>query len=238
MPQQFIQQTWNPTYTEKTVAKYYSEQNVTMYNNQDSFNLTYPSSHKNSYGLPDPQQIETWWGYQFLGQQGSNEYIEVRYLKNNFFGWWYDMEYLTLSESTENKLGKLSYSRAGITKEDLAKLWNPQSEASFVEWESGSGLHFNMFICPYNSSWDIEESWENGNLTFYISYELDLNATSMNAWGIMFRLITFQSPNLGISGVGGDIANTLIGAIFWIFVGILVIKIVFAVIPFIRGVPD
>ena len=239
MPSDFLilSDTWNPDYIEKDVADYYSQNNVTMFESADQFNLTYPDSHASAYGLPDPQQLQTWWGYHAFPYWGSGQYLEVRHLKQNLWGWWYDIEYLELSRDTVARVGGIA-GQWVVRKQHLETGWDSDANHTFLEWYGTSGVRMTMFVLPSNVSWDIGQAWDQGELSFMISYEIDWNATNLNAWNILFQLLTFQSPNLGIPGIAGIIFDLILAIPIYICVGIAVIKLIQSMIPFIKGLHD
>lgn len=237
MPVQYLSLTWNPTYSDTNVARKYSIYNITMYASSEALDLTYPDSKAYSYGLPDGQQIQFWWGDDLVTwiplsisplQLASVKVLQVRHLTDQIFGIWYGWHRL---EHSNTSLAK------HIFKADLERNWDATMNASFF-WSECEHKRLNMFIEPYNATWTIGEAWDNNHLNITASWEIDWNATHLSAWTVLGRLLSFQSPNLGIAGVGGIIFDTILATPFWVMTAILIIKIVQSFLPFIRGVDD
>lgn len=219
MPTQFITQTWNPTYEEKEAGNYYSVNNVTQYASTYSFNLTFPSYNATDFGLPSGQQLQFWWGVTL----GVGKSFQVRHLTDQFFGWWWGWHNLEFDN------GEIALSRS-----DLAERMDTDTNTSLF-WVDCDHVRTSIFIIPYQASWNITESWDNDELRFVTSYEVDWNASSVNAWTVLGQLLSFQSPNLGIVGIGGVILDTILALPFYILTGIAVIMLVQSMLPFIRG---
>ena len=107
---------------------------------------------------------------------------------------------------------------------------------------NGSSFHaqceavqMNIIFTSYNDSWNIGESWDNGYISWYSSYGVDLNQTGLNAWNVLGQLLAFQAPDLGIGGLGGQLANGALSAAVWAVIAIVVVKITLGVIPFLSG---
>jgi len=56
-----------------------------------------------------------------------------------------------------------------------------------------------------------------------------------NMWHIIFELLAFQNPQLGIPGVGGTILTVAVGLTLWASIAILAFAFITAVLPFIPG---
>lgn len=221
---------------EKRVADYYDLQNVTLYANAGQDNMTYPYSSLNDHpgapqfsaGLPTGQYLEVWWSFYPFG----SHFLEFRHVEQWFFGW---RVIARLNFQTENKTS-VPYQR--INAQICDDNYNPERNASLF-YASGSALTLSCFFM-YNQSLyaDIGTAWNNGDIDYMLSYDVDWNATSVSALTILGQLLTFQAPALGITGVGGALISGTIAFPFWICTAILIIKLVQSVIPFIKGVEE
>lgn len=228
MPTEFASQAWNAGYIEKEAAEYFSMANVTQYQNVLNFNISYPGSKQYDFGLPSGQKIEFWWDQKLMGTAGWQKVFQVRHLTDQFWGYWYGwhaLEFDRVYFSTDKTI---------LFKGDLEHFWDDSINASLF-WCECDHIRTNVLFIPYNSSWTIGESWDNDELKVVTSYEMDWNATGLSSWTILGQLLTFQSPNLGIGGIGGTILNTLIALPVWVSIAICVIKLVQSMIPFIKG---
>ena len=214
---------------DKEARDYFTAQDVTMYNYTLSLNLSYPESKQYDFGLPEGQKLEFWWGYDPYAGPGYI-ILELRHLVGNFWGWWWDWHYLPVQEPYATTIGQ----EWGIRKEDLSKLWDDDANASYCEFACDH-LNVKLYVLTYNRSWTLEESWENHKLKLYTSYGIDWSATGTSMWGILFQLLSFQNPNLGIPGVGGTILGVGVSLFLWASIAIMAYAIITAVIPFIPG---
>lgn len=56
-----------------------------------------------------------------------------------------------------------------------------------------------------------------------------------SAWTLLAQILTFQSPDLGIPGIGGTILSYILGAGIWASIVLLIFAAVTSVIPTISG---
>jgi len=209
---------------EKEVAEYFSANNVTIYNNTKSFNLTEGDEYQFYFGLGEDEKIEFWWNYGLL---------EVRHLSKVFFGWWWSWHVLRILEPWAS-MADVGSAYGTLDKEGLLLLFNEDYNASY--WEcSCEHIMLKIFCMTYNQSWTLSESWDNDKLKFMISYNIDWEATGTSMWGVMGRLMSFQNPDLGIPGLGGTLLNIGVGGAMWACVVILFFALITAVIPWISG---
>lgn len=248
MPVDFISQTWNPTYIEKEVAQFYSITNSTLYINTETFNLSYPESKSYAWGLPDGHEIEFWWGFYTFPYEYPRalhyQSLQVRHTWDGLFGWWREYEilhkidpYWSRTKTPDYVYGEGYADIITLRRVDLETLFDPSTNSSFCAWEK-SGYKTNAHIFSPNASWTIGEAWDNNELSFMVSWEIDWNSTNINAWTLLGQLLTFQSPNLGIGGVWGVVFDTMIAIPIWIFTAIAVIKLIQSMIPFLNGLRE
>jgi len=234
MPGELVVQTFNPSYnrSDEEVKEKFKVADLTMYSNAVSGNISYGSSKQYDFGLPSGQKLEVWFSQESVATASGYvtfKAFELRHLMHEILGWWYD--YHRLDWTIENT-GRKVYD--WVLKGDLEEAWNSEVNAS-VFTAHCDHITTSVLIMPYNSSWTIEESWDNGYLGYVLSYEVDWNATGVSAWTITAQLLTFQVPDLGIPGVGGTIMSYLIAIPVWSLIAYLVYKLVAGLIPFVSG---
>ena len=62
-------------------------------------------------------------------------------------------------------------SEVGLRKSDLLALWDEDANASYCEFGCDH-LNVKLFILTYDESWTLEESWDNGKLKLFTSYQI------------------------------------------------------------------
>lgn len=236
IPSQFFYSTWNPEYqTDKVAVAMFEAANITAYRQLNSTDITFPGTEQLDVGLADGHFMEVWWGTEY----GRN-YFEIRHIWPSPLGsWWMMYERLIVTPVYRQQAGISASSPIGLEKEHVENLWENELEnASYCEW-AVNGYYAQTFIYPYDNSWTIGDAWENHHLNVTIGYEYDWNATSVNAFNILARLLTFQSPDLGLgTGVHATIFNAAIAIPLWVMIAIAILKLIQSVIPFIKGTDD
>lgn len=229
MPTEFIELEIGASVQDKEVRDFFSERDVTMYNQTYVANLTYPCQEQVEWGLPEGQKLEFWWDYC---THFTCKMLQLRHLTRHWTGWWWDWHYLTIPspywERTPLKTG------LGLDKAGVLALWNEDYNASYCEWNCDH-ISVKVFIVTANESLTLEESWDNGELKLFSSYSIDWTKTGTSMWHIMMQLLAFQNPNLGIPGVGGAILGVGLGLALWACIALLAFAFITAVIPFIGG---
>jgi len=216
---------------DKEARDFFTEHDITMYNHTLSLNLTYPESKKYDYGLPSPQQLDFWWGEEFVLGYSIGAVLELRHLVAEVWGWWYDWHRLLVQEPYASQVVQPDL---GLTKADILALWNEDYNASYCEFGC-THISVKLFILTFNQSWTLEESLNNGKLNLFTSYEIDWAATGTSMWHIMMQLLAFQNPELGIPGIGGTILTVGFGGALWACIAILAFALLTSVIPTVAG---
>jgi len=229
MPHQFLNMGVEASYEDKEAKQFFDARDVLTYNNTYTANLTYPCAEKAEWGLPEAERLEFWWGYCTHFQ---TDMLQLRHLIRHWTGWWWDWHYLTIPspwwEKTPLQTG------LGLDKAGVLALWNEDYNASYCEWEC-EHLNAKVFIVTANQSWTLEESWDNGELKVFSSYNVDWSKTGTSMWYIIGQLLAFQNPNLGIPGIGGTILSHGVALALWACIALLAFAFITSVIPFIRG---
>lgn len=223
MPIQFQSVEFSPSYIDKEVADYYDRHNITRYENTLQLDITYPSNQKSQMGLPANNEIEFWWDSKIH----IGKCLEIRHI---------DFYILGIAVGKHNV--KFNSTQSEIRYQELNERWDTTLNSSYFPEMSCDHIFFSMFVFPTNESLTIEESWFADELSIYASYDYHFNATNVNAWNVVFDLLAFQNPNLGVGGVAGTILNYVIAVPIWVITGLAVLKLVQSMIPFIKGVDE
>lgn len=220
------------------IAETFSLANVTMYNNVGNDNMTYPyssyhdnSPHDWSAGLPSGQYLEVWWENPVYVPPFVR-ILEFRHIEEVWWG-------LQIHDRmTFTGISGTVYPDERLTEYNLLDEYNSATNGSSFYAQCGHMMVSAIFEYNQTKYTDIEDAWDNDEISYTFSYEVDWNATQVSALTILGKLLTFQSPSLGITGIGGTILNMLIAIPIWIMTAILIIKLIQSVIPFIGGVDD
>jgi len=216
---------------DKDVAEYFDLANVTLYGNAGNDNMTWeyssyhdhPSAPQFPAGLPSGHYLEVWWGYDLI------QVLEFRLISE---GWWLNiLDRLRFRNEEGAQLGIRLYDA------DLENAWDSEINGSvfYATGRLSTSAIFGYNQTKYSS---ITEAWNNYEISYVLSYDVDWNATQVSAFTVLGQLLTFQNPDLGITGQGGAMLNLLIAIPFWAMTAILIILLVQSVIPFIKGIDE
>jgi len=220
---------------EKEIADYFSAANVTMYSVSGHDNMTYKYSsyhdHPEAPQFPtgaSGEWLEVWWGsYVYLGIEVQG--IELRHIHEMF--WWLEVvDRLTIKSMDGSSLG------IGILKTEMQSYYDSEinGTAFYADCQHlTTSVIFGFNQTTYNN---ITDAWDGGEIGYVLSYEPNWNASSVSAATVMWQLLTFQNPDLGIEGDAGTILNFLVAAPFMIMTAILILLVIQSLVPFIRGI--
>lgn len=231
IPSDFIYAGWEATYgdADKEVVAYYSMHNITMYQQTEEFVSTYPGSVQFDFPVGEgADKIEYWWDDSLY----EGKCFEVRHLTDEILGFWYGYHRLDFDQTYMSPAMPWR-----LFKYDLEQRWDDTLNGSLF-WAECDHARINIIFQPNGTNTDIGESWDNNELRILTSFEVDWNATSVSAWTVLGRLVTFQAPALGIPGLFGTVVSTCVSGVFTVMIAILIIKIVQSLIPFIKGIDD
>lgn len=229
MPGEFLGLGVDADVQDKEVAAFFNAANVTMYNYTLSIDLIFDTPYENQSGLPSGQALRFSFGYE---THFTRDMFEIHHLTSNFAGWWWDWHYLVMPEVywRQTTLG----SGIGIDRNGLLELFDETANATYAEFVC-EHISLKVFILTANQSWTLQESWDNGKVKIFTSYDIDWSKTGTSMWHVMGQLLTFQNPELGIPGLGGDILTAGFGGALWACIAILFYAIITAVLPFVSG---
>jgi len=234
IPPEFITATFNPSYTQPEVKETFEAADILMYENLGADNMTYPYSSLYDgpnppdweAGLPSGQYCEVWWSHDPLSDV---PYIGVRHATHQSYG--YDSVPLEIRYVNGTLISTPRH--AMIEKEILVGAWD--TEKGYSAFYASGPISVSVLFYPTNRSKTISEAWDEGKISYALSYEVNWNQTGVNAWTIVAQLLTFQVPNLGIGGDGGTILTMVVAFPVWALIAYIVYKIVAGIIPFLSG---
>ena len=220
----------SPTQQDQEVVDYFNAENITLYESTWSFNITLGNMEALEDTPVADHQIE------FFFTDSARDYIEVRHAYPTFwFGLWLEYHRLNLVDSDF----ALTQGQGGsnvpwlLYKEDILALSINENASSFEMYCEHVSMSFA--VLSYNSSKTLSESWDDGELTVYSSYNIDFDAMKPSAFLLIAQLITFQSPDFGIPGDFGTVFNYGFGIGFWIVIAIIIYTLITRIIPTIQG---
>jgi len=231
MPSEFIELGIESDVHDKEARDYFTERDVAEYNYTLTLNLTYQEEQQFQYGLPEDEQLEFWWDEEWYYGEGDVKMLELRHLEKYWTGWWWTWHELEVQEPYASKVWD---PELGLRRSDLMKLWDEDYNASYCEFAC-KHINVKLFIMTYNKSWTLEESWDNDTLKLYTTYGIDWTYMGTNMWHIIFELLAFQNPQLGIPGIGGTILTVGVGLTLWASIALLAFAFITALLPFISG---
>lgn len=219
------------------VTEAFEANDIIVYSTTGLDNMTYPYSSLENH--PDAPQfnltvgdeyIEVWWseGNYFIPQ------IQVRQVSRTWWGGWGYIEYLQWKTvdgiPIEQETGYFVSEAEGFT--DLTDNWNGNASIFYVYGES---VEVSIMFLPTNSSKTIAEAWDDGEISYLLSYEIDFNAMKPDVFMLIAQLVTFQNPDFGIAGDFGDFLTYILSVIFWISIALIIFTLVTRLIPTIQG---
>lgn len=199
---------------------------MVVYQNTWNFNISRYDTYSNQSGLNAGNTIEFTWGY-FSGEFA----LLVQHAYPSPLGdWWIWSNDMHLTQEYADIVG---YNAIHLNWGVLRLL--TQGNAIVFAVTDGD-VNANFIVMPYNETWSIQESWDNGLLTVQSSYELDFDAMKPNAWYLIVQLLFFQSPDFGLGdNMLGDLINYSFGLLFWIITALIIYTIVTRLVPTIQG---
>jgi len=215
---------------DKETIETFTAHNITVYNNTLSVNLTHGSEAFSNYGLPSPQRLHFWWGaYPYY------DVIGITHQKQQAFGgWWWDWERLHVQQPYASDLQDPTVTFYLQEEDVVTNLWNSEVNGSYVEMAS-SQITLNLIIQPRFVNQTMQQAWNNGTVTIYTSYTIDYTKTGESMWNILFQLLTFSNPDLGIAGLFGAILGHGLSLFLWASIGVIAFAIFTSVIPTVAG---
>jgi hypothetical protein len=238
MPNAFMenQDVWEPGYfrTDQQVAQFFNAHNITVYNNQHSGGLNYPAHNTETGGLPNGQ-LDVWWdeiefdtgafGRIFLPALGIS--YETQHWFLGIWQYWTSerLHYTSLKSGTQRG----DY----VFKSNLQDDFEIFKNGTAYSARCNSGIQVTILYSGNET--DIGDSWDNGQLQYMMSWELNATATSINMFTLLGQILTFQAPVLGVPGIFGSILNAIIAIPLYATIGYLIYKFIVGIAPWLSG---
>ena len=224
---------------DKETADLFQLANVTLYDNIGNDNMTYeygsyldhPNAPQFSAGLPTSQYLEVVWTSP-LYVAPFVRVIEFRHIEEVWWGRQIN------DRCSFTGMNGTVYPNQRITKWNVIDEYNVLTNGSSFSAQCNHITVSSIFEYNQTKYTDIGNAWDGGELSYTFSYEADWNASQVSAMTVLGKLLTFQAPALGITGVAGIILNAMVAIPIWVMTAILIIKLVQSVIPFIQGLGD
>jgi len=219
------------TVQEKETIEVFTAYNITVYNNTLTIWLDYGSENFTDFGLPSPQRLHFWWS-----MAGYYNVMGITHQKNYWLGYWYDTERLEVQEPYTSQM-EFPLLPEVLTEQDVVtNLFDTTENTTIVHMETPSGsVSLNLIIAPRDISQTMQQAWDTGELVLYTSYTIDFAETGASMWNIMFQLLAFQTPALGIGGTWGTVLTRALSLTLWAMIGVLAFALATSIIPTISG---
>ena len=184
--------------------------------------------------------LEVWWS---AGDYGVPQ-IQIRDVSRTWWGGWGYTEKCVWKTVDNIPLLSNGVPRDFISEEtgeylgtpyvytDLSDNWN--GEAS-IFYASSSRIQVSIMFLPTNSSKTITEAWNDDEISYVLSYEINFDAMKPDAWSLVTQLVTFQTVDLGMPEEPNTIFSYLIGVAIWAVTALLIFALITSVIPTISG---
>jgi hypothetical protein len=231
MPNAFMenQDVWEPGYyrTDQQVAQFLNAHNITVYNSQHSGGLNYPAHETETGGLPNGQ-LDVWWDYYApLNIDSLGISYETQHWLFGYFEYWTSerLHYTSLKSAAER--GDF------ITRDYLVADFEDTKNGTSYSARCNSGVQVTILYSGNET--DIGDSWDNGQLQYMMSWELNATLSSVNMFSLLGQILTFQAPVLGVPGIFGSILNAIIAIPLYATTGYLIYKLIAGIAPWLSG---
>jgi hypothetical protein len=243
---------WIPEYfgstadiQDQTALTALSAADLIVYSTAGSDNMTYsyssltdaPGAPQWNTSLPDGEYLEVWWG-----EEVGLPYLELRHVHT--FLWGYQItdtmhfQYSDGLDATSTLVipgsGKTRYY---LSEDALVAGWDSESNSSKFT-ANCDHIAVSIMFQPASNYTSISESYEDGFLSYVLSYEWNPDDTGFNIMSLIVRLLTFQGVGVGVPGSLGNFIDVVISTLFYVAIAVVAYVVITAVIPFIPGPPD
>lgn len=235
----------SPVVRDQEVVDFFDLNNITTYQNTWSFDIAYQTMEFNESGLADGHRIEFFW-WNVAPFPSSNPCIYVKHAFPSPLGaWWLWANWMEPLTGYREKAGEFTGVRDAsyymgaepylLTKQNIINLQTSEN-ASYFECTDGE-ITTNFVVMNGNTTAysNLTASWDGQILHVLSSYEIDWDAMKPNAWWLIAQIVFFQSPDLGIPGVFGDILTYIFALGFWVVIALIIYTVATRMIPTIQG---
>jgi len=226
------------SFTTSEIANYeLSANNLFIYANQGTGNMTYPYSSLPNWtgsGIPDGEYLEVWWGLSGVPDVGTiGPCIELRHSQD----WWWGyrmIDNLNFYYKTGEQIGPY------LTYGHLINGWNTQTNSSAFTARCAH-IQANIIFRPANQSYgsfaDYPDyiEYTDEPIWYALSFEWNEELTAFSILSTLTSILSFKGSSLSIPGPIGNAVNIILGTFFWIGVAYLLFRFIVAVVPFLGG---
>lgn len=221
----------------REVEQRFEATDLVVYSSFANDTMTY--EYSSIFDAPSPPQWETglsdrflevWWGNEVIPDASITlpKTFEVRDTEKRSFiiDYYVMLEWCTLSFENGTNAG------AFLMQHMLGSYGEAQNMTLQAK---GSYLSANI-ILRGNGTNTINESWTAGTMAYDITYEIDFEAMKPNAFMLIAKLLTFNSPEFGLpDNFFGKIITYGISIVIWIIIAIIAYTVVTRLIPTVQG---
>lgn len=207
---------------------YSSFANDTMVFDYSSLNDA-PDAPQWTTALTD-RYLEVWWGDEYIPDASITlpKTFEMRDTeKRNFI-----IDYYVMLEWCDLIFENGTNAGAFLMQDMLGDYGDAQNMTLQAK---GSYLSASI-ILRGNGTSTIDEAWTDGTMAYDITYEIDFEAMKPNAFMLVAKLLTFNSPEFGLpDNFFGEIITYGISITIWIIIAIIAYTVVTKLIPTVQG---
>lgn len=229
------------------IIKQLDAANVTVYSSTGSDNMTFtyasvndgPSAPDWEMGLPEGEYLNVWWDWQYIDAWPApipDKQLQFQHIYDN--GWvplpwpYHKLKFYKKDGNTPVSTNDF------LDQYSLEETWDENANASIVIAKCSHITASVMFMFNMTKYETITQAWNDNELNYILSYDVNWNATNLSAWNILTKLLTFQAPDLGMPGNSEFILSGIISIPLGIILAILILKLIQSMIPFIKGIND
>jgi hypothetical protein len=234
--------TWTSP-TQKQVSGYFSRANYTLYSSSAGANITTYPYYKTGINttLSTDDTLEIYWEDIVVTVLGHAPYttsvMHMNHATQQYF--WGIKTYVSSHALTFTRSDHSSMSEVEtyIERNDIVADWNLTGNNDCVFYGSCDHFVITLVLVPSNSTYPtLMDAWDaRTGITWLLSYEVNMNATSMSFWNILADLFSFKTLNLGIGGTAETMIGGCVAAFMIALVLIVIYKITTGLIPWISG---
>jgi hypothetical protein len=240
VPADFSVPTWT-TPTQKVVTGYFSKANYTLYTSTASGNMSLAAYPYAKTGIPTTispdDTLELYWEDGYIaspfGATDIGPVIHMNHATKQWGGWYISSHQIDFTLSN----GKSpSVAPPYITYDDIVADWNLTGNSDCLFQGSCAHLTVSLVLAPNNTAYTMMDAWHGyTDIEWYLSYQVNMNGTSMSIWTLLAELFSFQSLNLGMGGLADSMISGCVSAFMFALVVIVIYKITTGLIPWISG---
>lgn len=245
MPDDFIKN--QPEYEgvsaqSQEVVEYFSAHNITLYKDTWSFNIT---ANADAEILEDTPTVDHQLEFHFMTGNNGINFVQIRHAEP-FFYLWLQAHFIEPVEPYRTQMGYTGYDdgKVGfpvvyympvITRANILAIADDGNSSVFEAACSHVRMSFALLNQNSTVYTSLEESFDDDELTVYVSYEIDWDAMKPSAFTLVAQLIFWQNPDLGLPSPLDEIVGYGMSLAFSLVIAVVIYTIVTRLIPTIQG---